>query len=437
MAENENRKNQKWTLVELKKLNEKYHWMIIRRKVYNLKSWTKIHPGGDLIIKHFLYKDATCEFEAYHPEYVKNEILPRYCIGELLESEKTIMDSTLSKNFDKFKNNLEEKKLFEPNYPYYIYEAIRCLSIFFFALWLLLYYAKYNDSYFTYILSGIVLGAFWQQWAFMGHDIGHNQITQKLSIDHIVGILVGNTLGGISIGWWKDSHNVHHVVTNDPENDPDIQHLPFFAVTPKFFSSVFSTYHQRILKFDLMSKIFVKAQYYLYYLIMSLARFNLYAQSLIFLSKNKRARFVILESLGYILFMVWYCLLVLYIPGLGKKFVFVLLSHATSGILHVQITISHFAMSTELRTDDEEFIKHQLRTTMDVECSPWMDWFHGGLQFQCVHHLFPRMPRWNLRRVSYELSKFCDENKLKYYSYDFISGNIHVIKHFKSVSDCI
>lgn len=24
----------------------------------------------------------------------------------------------------------------------------------------------------------------------------------------------------------------------------------------------------------------------------------------------------------------------------------------------------------------------QLNTTMDVDCYRWMDWFHGGLQFQ-------------------------------------------------------
>ena len=28
------------------------------------------------------------------------------------------------------------------------------------------------------------------------------------------------------IAWWKHSHNVHHIITNHPEHDPDIQHLP-------------------------------------------------------------------------------------------------------------------------------------------------------------------------------------------------------------------
>ena len=41
----------------------------------------------------------------------------------------------------------------------------------------------------------------------------------------------------------------------------------------------------------------------------------------------------------------------------------------------------------------------QLRTTIDVDCSEAMDWFHGGLQFQVEHHIFPILPRHNLRLV--------------------------------------
>ncbi|KAF3031816.1 hypothetical protein E8E12_001790 [Didymella heteroderae] len=46
-----------------------------------------------------------------------------------------------------------------------------------------------------------------------------------------------------------------------------------------------------------------------------------------------------------------------------------------------------------------EVQSHQLRTTINVECPEWLDWFYGALQFQAVHHLFPRLPRHNLRRA--------------------------------------
>jgi delta8-fatty-acid desaturase len=426
-----------WTLDELNKLKEKYHWMIINRNVYNLKSWAKIHPGGDLIIGHFLYKDATSEFNSQHPEYVRKEILPRYFIGTLHPDEKTIMDTELSKSFIQLEKRLRERNLFSLTPGFYILEILKCICIFTVCLWLLINFAKQNDSYLTYSFAGLVMGAFWHQLAFVGHDLGHNEISHKMSIDHLLGIFVGTFCGGISIGWWKDTHNVHHVVTNDPEHDPDIQHLPFLAVSPKFFKNLFSTYHKRILKFDGAAKYLVGLQNYLYYVIMMFGRFNLYAQSILFLCFNKRARYVGLELFAYVLFALWYGYLVSLIPTIGKKLIFIVISHALTFLLHVQITISHFAMCTEKRKDDEEFCKHELRTTMDVDCDPWMDWLHGGLQFQAVHHLFPRMPRCHLREASYEVIKFCQENGLDYKSYSFYNGNVKVINHLKDVSNMI
>jgi len=56
-----------------------------------------------------------------------------------------------------------------------------------------------------------------------------------------------------------------------------------------------------------------------------------------------------------------------------------------------------------------------MKTTTDWDCKTWMDWFYGGLQFQVAHHLFPKVPRHNLRKVKYEyILPFCQENGLTY-----------------------
>ena len=47
--------------------------------------------------------------------------------------------------------------------------------------------------------------------------------------------------------------------------------------------------------------------------------------------------------------------------------------------LHVQITLSHFGMSTENYGPSETFAAKMLRTTMDIACPTWLDFFHGGL----------------------------------------------------------
>jgi delta8-fatty-acid desaturase len=134
------------------------------------------------------------------------------------------------------------------------------------------------------------------------------------------------------------------------------------------------------------------------------------------------------------LFFSWFVPLVSNIEGVGNKIIFLLCSHAMAGLLHVQITISHFSMCTEKTTDQEEFFRHQLRTTMDVDCPEWLDWLHGGLQFQAIHHLFPRMPRRNLRKAREDVLKLCKKHGVNYNSYNFISGNISVINHLKMIS---
>ena len=53
-----------------------------------------------------------------------------------------------------------------------------------------------------------------------------------------LGSLLVTTFFGVSGQWWKGNHNLHHVITNSVDYDPDIQHLPFMAITEKIFQGV-------------------------------------------------------------------------------------------------------------------------------------------------------------------------------------------------------
>merc|ERR1711998_108818 len=115
-------------------------------------------------------------------------------------------------------------------------------------------------------LSSLFLGAlyftilrpsFGQQIAFFGHDIGHNAVSHSRKHDLWWGTVIGNLTGGISLAWWKRSHNVHHVVCNSIENDPDIQHMPLFAVDSEIFGSWWSTYHRKQVVTDFAARTLV------------------------------------------------------------------------------------------------------------------------------------------------------------------------------------
>ena len=39
----------------------------------------------------------------------------------------------------------------------------------------------------------------------------------------------------------------------------------------------------------------------------------------------------------------------------------------------------------------DDWFEKETDGTLNILCSSWMDWFHGGLQFQIEHHLFLRL----------------------------------------------
>lgn len=239
---------------------------------------------------------------------------------------------------------------------------------------------------------------------------------------------------GISLEWWKHSHNTHHSVTNSVSHDPDIQHLPFMAVNKDLFKSLYSFYHGRKMNFDKAGAFFVSKQHYLFYVIMALARFNLYAQSFIFnlagpgsrTGKKRRE----LVSLAF--FWMWYVSLLSYSTSWLHGLVFMLVSHAVAGIVHVQICINHFPMDTyngipQKAFAEDGYLMSQLTTTRNIECAPFMDFFHGGLQFQIEHHIFPHLTRSRLRYVQEHLRELCMKHNLPYQSVPFWKANWDVL----------
>jgi len=286
-----------------------------------------------------------------------------------------------------------------------------------------------------YASGAVFLGAFWHQLVFTAHDAGHMGITHNYTIDTVMGIIVADFLGGLSLGWWKRSHNVHHITTNHPEHDPDIELMPFFAITHRFFESLTSTYHERVMAYDAFSKVMVRAQHWLYYPILTLGRFNLYILSWEYLLRGQGPRkgpaawHRWLELSGQVFFWTWFGYFLLWrsIPTWTARVVFVLISHMITSPLHVQITLSHYAMSTADLGVAESFPQRMLRTTMDVDCPQWLDFFHGGLQFQAIHHLYPRIPRHNLRRAQKLVQRFCEDVDIPYALLGFVEGNKMVI----------
>lgn len=107
-----------------------------------------------------------------------------------------------------------------------------------------------------YMTSAVFLGVFWHQIMFTAHDAGHGAITHNFSFDTLIGLFIADFCCGLSMGWWKSSHNVHHLITNHPVSNtnsdsycvvsnlgpgarpgyseyPPIRHLPVLLQVPQ------------------------------------------------------------------------------------------------------------------------------------------------------------------------------------------------------------
>ena len=64
--------------------------------------------------------------------------------------------------------------------------------------------------------------------------------------------------------------------------------------------------------------------------------------------------------------------------------------------------------------DELDFLRRQVLTSRNVRGGRLVDVVLGGLNYQIEHHLFPSMPRPNLRRAQPLIRRFCAEHGIAY-----------------------
>ena len=155
-------------------------------------------------------------------------------------------------------------------------------------------------------------------------------------------------------------------------SDPDIEYLPLFAVTTKFFSGLYSSFYDRVFEFDAASRILISIQHKLFYIILALARVNLYRLSYAHLLKaasdTKRFRggrwAFWSEIAGILIFWYWFGWVVLKGCGSWQKALgYFLISHVTTGPLHVQVLpppVCSLSRRTEVETLPTVYIARAL-----------------------------------------------------------------------------
>lgn len=104
------------------------------------------------------------------------------------------------KEYRKLGERIRAAGLFNCNYFRYFKEVVRYL--------IFLSISMYCLRAGWYKTSALFLGLFWHQITFTAHDAGHMGITHDFHLDTCIGIFIADFCGGLSLGWWKRSHNV-------------------------------------------------------------------------------------------------------------------------------------------------------------------------------------------------------------------------------------
>ncbi|KAG6437633.1 hypothetical protein SASPL_102554 [Salvia splendens] len=402
-------------------------WLSIQGKVYNVTDWAKQHPGGEVPLLNLGGQDVTDAFIAFHPGSAWKH-LDTFFTGYHLRDFHV---SDMSRDYRNLATQFTRSGMFEKKGHGVIY-SLCFISV---LLATCFYGVLRCDGFLTHILSGGLLGLIWMQVAYLGHDSGHYNIMISPRFNKLAQILTGNCLTGISIAWWKWTHNAHHIACNSLDYDPDLQHLPMLAVSTRFFTNLTSKFYNRKLEFDPIARFFISYQHLTYYPVMCVARVNLYLQTFLLLLSNRRVPDRALNILGIMIFWTWFPLLVSCLPNWTERVLFVLASFCVCAIQHIQFTLNHFAADVYVGPPKgNNWFEKQTAGTIDIDCPSWMDWFFGGLQFQLEHHLFPRLPRCHLRKVSPIIRELCKKHNLPYRSLTFVEANKWTLRTLRTAA---
>jgi fatty acid desaturase len=247
------------------------------------------------------------------------------------------------------------------------------------------------------------LAVVFTQIGFIGHDAGHRQIFRSKWANDLVGLVHANLALGLSYGWWVDKHNRHHAHPNTEDKDPDL-HIDALAFTAG----------QARAKRGAVTRYIARHQRYLFFPLLLLEAVQLHVSSVQALVRRGMPHRG-WEALMLGFHAVGYLTAVLLVLSPLKAAVFILVQQALFGLyLGCSFAPNHKGMPTLAANDRTDFLRRQVLTSRNVRGNWLVDFALGGLNYQIEHHLFPSMPRPNLRHSQALVSSFCRQHHISY-----------------------
>jgi fatty acid desaturase len=276
-----------------------------------------------------------------------------------------------------------------------------------------------GDSWWQLFLA-VFLALVSTQLSFVGHDAGHKQIFRGRRANDVVGLLHSG-LVGVSYGWWTGKHSRHHANPNHEDDDPDLD------IAALAFTKDQGRAKRGFLRW------MAKYQAFLFFPLLLLEGISLHWDSIrVVLRGGIRLRN--LERGLLFAHLVAYLVAVFVVLSPLQAIAFVAVHQGLWGLyMGCSFAPNHKGMPTLTDANTLDFLRKQVVTSRNVRGSRWVDFTLGGLNYQIEHHLFPSMPRPNLRRAQPIIRDFCAGRGIGYsecgllHSYGLVLRHLHAV----------
>ena len=278
-------------------------------------------------------------------------------------------------------------------------------------------------SWYQLLIAAFLAVAF-TQVAFLGHDAGHRQVFRSRRANDVLGLVHGNLLVGLSFGWWIDKHNRHHAHPNTEGYDPDIASgvLAFTAAQARVRTSV-------------LGRALARWQAWLFWPLLLLEGLNLHVASVRALFDGSRRHHSRAVEAGLLVVHAGGYLTVLFVfLSPWQALAFLAVQQGLFGLyMGASFAPNHKGMPILPPGDRTDYLRRQVLTSRNVRGGPCTDFVLGGLNYQIEHHLFPSMPRPNLRRAQGLVRDYCQRHGVFYREDTLISSYAQTLRHLDLV----
>jgi len=141
------------------------------------------------------------------------------------------------------------------------------------------------------------------------------------------------------------------------------------------------------------------------------------------------------EGLLLVVLLVVYVTVLVVVLTPVQALAFVVVQQGLFGLyLGCAFAPNHKGMPTLTQADQLDFLRRQVLTSRNVRGSRMVDYVLGGLNYQIEHHLFPTMPRPNLRRAQPLIRDFRRHHNLPFTEASLVGSYTQALRHLHTVS---